>query len=59
MADTAHAPLVTLAIDIGGSGLKTMAIDEAGAPLSERERVETPLKPTPGRVLEEIEKLKT
>ncbi len=56
MADTGH--IVTLAIDIGGSGLKTMAIDEAGAPLSDRARVETPLKPTPGRVLEEIEKLK-
>ena len=56
MADT--GPIVTLAIDIGGSGLKTMAIDEAGAPLSERARVETPLKPTPGRVLEELEKLK-
>ena len=58
MADTPQNPPVTLAIDIGGSGLKTMALDEAGAPLSERARVETPLKPTPGRVLEEIEKLK-
>ena len=38
---------VTLAIDIGGSGLKAMLLDPAGKPLSERERVDTPAVPTP------------
>ena len=28
----------TLAIDIGGSGLKMLVLDAAGAPISERER---------------------
>ncbi|MGA7343752.1 MAG: ROK family protein [Terracidiphilus sp.] len=42
---------VTLAIDIGGSGLKAMLLDPAGKPLSERQRVETPAVPTPKAVL--------
>jgi polyphosphate glucokinase len=46
----AHGP-VTLAIDIGGSGLKAMLLDPAGKPLSERERVDTPAVPTPRAVL--------
>ena len=38
---------VTLAIDIGGSGLKAMLLDAAGKPVSERLRIATPdvLKP--------------
>ena len=36
---TAQASPVTLAIDIGGSGLKAMLLDPAGKPLSERERI--------------------
>jgi polyphosphate glucokinase len=35
----------TLAIDIGGSGIKAVLLDEAGAIGSERERVPTPEKP--------------
>jgi polyphosphate glucokinase len=46
--------VVTLAIDIGGSGLKVMLLDAAGAPLSERERVETPAVPTPRAVLKAL-----
>jgi polyphosphate glucokinase len=49
---------VTLAIDIGGTGLKMMALDNDAKPLTARVRTETPLKPTPQRVLEELEKLK-
>jgi polyphosphate glucokinase len=44
----------TLCIDIGGTGLKCMVIDEAGAPLTERVRVETPRPATPAAVLAEL-----
>ena len=57
--DQAKAPHpVTLAIDIGGTGLKVMTLDADARPTSERMRTETPLKPTPTRVLEQIEKLR-
>jgi polyphosphate glucokinase len=42
---------VTLAIDIGGSGIKAMLLDAAGQPISERLRVATPLVPTPQEVM--------
>ncbi len=48
---------VTLAVDIGGSGLKMMLLDSAGKPLSERERVATPAIPTPAAVLEALDGL--
>jgi polyphosphate glucokinase len=48
---------VTLAVDIGGSGLKAMLLDPAGQPLSERERVETPAVPTPKAVLAALDGL--
>lgn len=48
---------VTLAIDIGGSGLKAMLLDAAGKPLSERERVVTPAIPTPRAVLKALDGL--
>jgi polyphosphate glucokinase len=47
--------MVTLAVDIGGSGLKAMLLDAAGAPLSERVRVPTPAVPTPRAVLRELD----
>jgi polyphosphate glucokinase len=37
----------TLAVDIGGSGVKTMLLDENGKPLSDRLRAKTPNPPTP------------
>ncbi len=49
---------VTLAIDIGGSGLKAMLLDTAGKPLSERQRVVTPAVPTPELVLAGLEELR-
>jgi polyphosphate glucokinase len=49
---------VTLAIDIGGSGLKAMLLDPAGKPLSERQRVDTPAVPTPPLVLAGLEELR-
>lgn len=48
---------ITLAIDIGGSGLKAMLLDPAGKPVSERQRVETPAIPTPLMVLRGLDKL--
>ncbi|MGA2251667.1 ROK family protein [Terracidiphilus sp.] len=48
---------VTLAIDIGGSGLKAMLVDPEGKPVSERERIPTPEVPKPTLVLEELDKL--
>jgi polyphosphate glucokinase len=47
----------TLAIDIGGTGLKALVLDEHGEALTERQRVETPKPATPERVLEELMKL--
>jgi polyphosphate glucokinase len=43
--------LRTLAIDIGGSGIKAVLLDETGAITSERERVPTPEKPIAPEVL--------
>ncbi len=51
--------IVTLAIDIGGSGLKMMALGPDAKPLTERARAETPVKPTPDRILEVLEQLRT
>ena len=48
---------ITLAIDIGGSGLKAMLLDPAGKPISERERVVTPAIPTPRAVIKALDKL--
>lgn len=48
----------TLAIDIGGSGLKAMLLDVAGKPLSERQRVDTPAVPTPNLVLKGLDELR-
>ncbi|MGP8251577.1 MAG: ROK family protein [Terracidiphilus sp.] len=48
---------VTLAIDIGGSGIKAMLLDPAGKPLSERLRILTPEIPTPRAVLAAMDEL--
>jgi len=48
---------VTLAIDIGGSGIKAMLLDTNGKPLSERLRVLTPEIPTPRAVLAAMDEL--
>jgi polyphosphate glucokinase len=48
---SANSSVVTLAIDIGGTGVKMMALDKSGAPLSTRFRVPTPSPATPKSVL--------
>lgn len=47
----------TLAIDIGGTGIKAMILDAAGKALTERVRVPTPQPATPKKVLEAIRDL--
>lgn len=42
---------ITLAIDIGGSGLKAMLLSPTAQPLSERERIDTPALPSTAAVL--------
>lgn len=49
------SPSHTLVIDIGGTGLKMLVLDEAGRPLNERARELTPKPATPDRVLEVLE----
>ena len=47
----------TLAIDIGGSGIKVILLDSTGQPLGERARLKTPSPATPDAVMATIEKL--
>jgi len=44
----------TLAIDIGGTGLKALVLDARGEPLTERQRVPTPRPATPEAVVEAL-----
>lgn len=46
--------LQTLAVDIGGSGIKVMVLDEDGQPMTERDRVETPQPAKPEPVIAAI-----
>jgi polyphosphate glucokinase len=48
---------ITLAVDIGGSGLKAMLLSAKGQPVSERLRIPTPAIPTTKAVLAELDKL--
>ena len=47
----------TLSVDIGGSGIKAMVLDEAGNPLTERSRQDTPQPPKPDVVIDAIAQL--
>ena len=47
----------TLAVDIGGSAVKAMILDEQGLALTERHRIETPRPATPKMVLRVIGQL--
>lgn len=49
----------TLCIDIGGTGIKAIVLDEEGKPLTERSRIETPKPATPDAVLAVIDQLVT
>ncbi len=43
--------VTTLAIDIGGTGIKGILLDARGKPISERERTDTPQPATPENIL--------
>jgi polyphosphate glucokinase len=47
----------TLAIDVGGSGLKASVVDESGRLLTERVRVDTPVGSPPGEIVEALARL--
>ena len=47
----------TLAIDIGGSGIKALLLDQQGNPLAERDRVRTPKPATPEAVMDLLKEL--
>jgi len=49
--------LRTLSVDIGGTGIKTLVLDEKGKPVTERIRVATPRPATPRAVIPAIVKL--
>lgn len=51
-----NPPTITLAVDIGGTGTKTMRLDESGTPLDERLRDETPHPATPEAIVDIIVK---
>jgi polyphosphate glucokinase len=48
-------PQITLTVDIGGTGLKMLALSPEGKPMTERLRVLTPDPPTPVRLLAALE----
>jgi polyphosphate glucokinase len=60
-ARPAHIPRIgrtrTLAIDVGGSGLKASVIDDRGRLLTERVRVDTPVGSSPQKVIEALARL--
>lgn len=51
-----HGPL-TLAIDIGGTGIKAMVLDSAGQPVGQQDLLPTPQPATPGSVMEVLQAL--
>jgi polyphosphate glucokinase len=51
--------LVTLAIDVGGTGIKMMSLDADGKPLTERFREPTPQPATPKALLQTLDQMKT
>lgn len=57
MTDAATAGGRTLAIDIGGTGIKMIALDAGGRPVTERQRELTPRPATPGAVFAVIRRM--
>lgn len=57
-AEMKQKAVVTLAVDIGGTGLKMLCLDEEGKPTTERLRTPTPDPATPMRLLGALDKLR-
>jgi polyphosphate glucokinase len=53
---SAKAP-ITLALDIGGTGIKATALDQNGKMVSERQKIKTPKNATPKKVIATIARL--
>ena len=47
--------VITLAVDVGGTGVKALLLDSKGKPISERERSDTPQPATPGAILRVVD----
>jgi len=56
-AATKKGEVLTLTIDIGGTGIKAFVLNAAGKPIDERLRIPTPKKATPRNVIDVIGKL--
>src|SRR6202453_1851297 len=56
--ETVATSPITLAIDIGGSGLKIQALSAEGKPISDRLRVPTPEPATTAAILTALDELK-
>jgi polyphosphate glucokinase len=54
MARQAEGP-ITLAVDVGGTGIKAILLDSRGKPVSERERIATPQPATPEAMLQVLD----
>lgn len=52
-----HGAIRTLVVDIGGTGIKAMVVNEIGEPIGERVRLPTPKRKTPPSVLKTIRRL--
>src|SRR5574338_951541 len=52
-----HKQIRTFVVDIGGTGIKAMVLNEIGEPIKERKRVPTPRSGKPDEVIHAIEKL--
>src|SRR5271156_2082948 len=50
-------PPITLAVDIGGTGIKAAALDDKGKMVAERQEIKTPHNATPKKVIAIIAKL--
>lgn len=55
--DSAKTTMKTLAVDIGGSGVKALILNEKGEALTERDRIKTPKPATPKAVMAVVEQL--
>src|SRR5680860_789998 len=50
-SQASHSSTITLAIDIGGSGIKGLLLNQSGQPVSERVRMFTPKPATPKAIV--------
>src|ERR1700759_4760447 len=57
-AHVSTASPITLSVDIGGTGLKMMALHPGGQPVTDRMRALTPENPTPERLIAVLEQMR-